>query len=249
MSEKLQRIWLNYWRQYFRNNESSLKRVAQEYPVRRGLKVSYSDLVELGIPHRMFRYNPDRVLNRGISAFDDFVDEAEIRGSWERGYNALVPHVVDLPEGFKAHRISYLADHLGELVQLRGTISSATESKADLMEAAFLCPDGHVTRVHQASRHKQTIDTCGESNCQQSVYLEPRESLFCRVQRIYVSGQGFDDTMVILGGITSRYDNISIGDEFIINGIPRAEYSGQMTHGDVFLDGLYIQPVQAKHNA
>lgn len=241
--DDLHDIWLEYWEDYAREHRPRVKQVAQQYPVRRGLEVSYSELLDLGIPHRQFRYEPGIVLKAGVEAFGEYVRNADIQHTWDREFSAIVPYVVDLPDGFNVNQARHLEDHLNELVRVEVTVTSDPEVKADLIEAAFVCTDGHLTRVHQAHVNKQFIDTCGRQDCQQSVWHEPNESLFARIQRAYVSAEHFDDVMVVLGGAENMDDDMGVEDTYRLHALVRAETSGETTHGDVHLGGLYMEPI------
>lgn len=243
--DDLHDVWLEYWTAYEQRQRLRVKQVAQQYPVRRGLEVSYTELLELGVPHEQFRYNPGLVLEAGVSAFGAFVRDSDIEDAWDREFSALVPYVIDLPDAFNVNQARHLEDHLNELVRLEVTVTSQPEVKADLIEAAFRCTDGHLTRVHQAHLHKQFIDTCGHADCAKSVYHEPNQSLFARIQRAYVSAEHFDDVMVILGGSENIYDDMSVEDTYKLHALVRAETSDETTHGDVHLAGLYTEPVSA----
>jgi len=235
-------IWLDYWSDYAQRETARVRRVAQDYPVRRGLEVSYTELLDRGVPHRQFRYDPASVLGAGIEAFEEFVRNADIEDTWDRDFSAIVPHVVDLPDAFNVHEARHLEDHVNELVRAAVTVSSTPEFKSDLIEAAFVCPDGHVTRVHQDNVGKQFVDSCGRTDCDQSAWHEPTESLFTRIQRAYVSAEHFEDVMVVLGGMANMDDNMAVGDDYRLNAIVEAETSGETTHGDVHLGGLSIEP-------
>lgn len=236
-------IWLDYWEDYAEREPGRVRRVAQEYPVRRGLEVSYSELLDRGIPHRKFRYEPGIVLADAVDAFEEYVRSSDIEDAWERDFSAIVPHVVDLPDAFNVDEARYLEDRINELVRVNVRVSGEPESKADLIEAAFVCPDGHVTRVHQAHVNKQFIDTCGRSDCDQSVWHEPNRSLFTRIQRAYVSGEHFEDVMVVLGGVQNMQEDMGIGDEYRLHAVVRAETMDGTTHGDVHLGGLYVEEI------
>jgi DNA replicative helicase MCM subunit Mcm2 (Cdc46/Mcm family) len=143
----------------------------------------------------------------------------------------------NLPQEVVAQRLRPVA--LDELVQLDVTFDGELERISDLMEAAFVCTTGHVTRIHQPGRRRRDIGHCPE--CGDPVYLEERESLFAEIQRVPVSGEGFDTITAILGGRLWTDLSIDEGDTAVVNGIPRADFREDSTHGSAYLDILHLE--------
>ena len=236
----LRAAWERYWDAYDADERQArrVRAVATDYPVKRGLVVSYPDLLDAGMSERELRMRPDRTLGMGVETFASHVRGLDLDGVWERSFDVLILHVDDLPGGFKPFDSNLMA-HLNELVQLAVTFDAAPERISDLMEAAFVCTSGHVTRVHQPGRRRRDIGHCPE--CGDPVYLEERESLFAEIQRVSVSGDGFDGLTGILGG--RRWKDVSIeeGDTATVNAIPRADFREDSTHGSAYLDLLHVE--------
>jgi hypothetical protein len=174
----------------------------------------------------------------GVETFGSFVHDLDLDGVWERSFDVMILHVDDLPGGFRPFDSNLMA-HLNELVQLDVTIGGSLERISDLMEAAFVCTTGHVTRIHQPGRRRRDIGHCPD--CGDPVYLEERESLFAEIQRVPVSGEGFDGITAILGG--RRWKNLSIGegDTAMVNAVPRADFREDSTYGSAYLDLLHLE--------
>jgi hypothetical protein len=236
---ELRTVWERYWDEYDHDQRQArrLRTVATGYPVKRGLVVSYPDLLDAGMSERELRTRPDRTLGVGVETFESLVRDLDLDDAWDRSFDVMILHVDDLPGGFKPFD-SNLMGHLNELVQLDVTFDAAPERISDLMEAAFVCTTGHVTRIHQPGRRRRDIDHCPE--CGDPVYLEERESLFAEIQRVSVSGDGFDRLTGILGGRRWKGVPIAEGDTATANVIPRADFREDSTHGSAYLDILHV---------
>lgn len=235
----LRAVWERYWADYYADERRArrVRTVATDYPVRRGVVVSYPDLLEAGMSERELRMRPDRTLGMGVETFGSFVRDLDIEDAWERPFDVMILHVDDLPGGFKPFDSNLMA-HLNELVQLEVTFEGPLERISDLMEGAFVCTSGHVTRVHQPGRRRRDIGHCPD--CGDPVYLEERESLFAEIQRAPVAVSGFDSLTAILGGW--RWKDLSIGEggAAVVNAIPRADFREDSTHGSAYLDVLHV---------
>jgi hypothetical protein len=238
----LRAAWEAYWDAHYADDRRArrLRAVATDYPVKRGVVVSYSDLLEAGVSERALRTRPDRTLGTGVETFGSFVRDLDLDPDevWDRSFDVLILHVDDLPGGFKPFDSNLMA-HLNELVQLEVTFGGAPERISDLMEAAFVCTTGHVTRIHQPGRRRRDIAHCPD--CGDPVYLEERESLFAEIRRVPVSGEGFDRLTAILGGRRWKGLSIGEGDTATINAIPRADFREDSTHGSAYLDVLHVE--------
>lgn len=237
---ELRAAWERYWETYDADQRQArrVRTVATDYPVKRGIVVSYPDLLTAGISERALRTTPDRVLGMGVETFASFVRGFDLDDVWERPFDVMILHVDDLPGGFKPFDSNLMA-HLNELIQLEVTFDAVPERISDLMEAAFVCTTGHVTRIHQPGRRRRDISHCPE--CGDPVYLEERESLFAEIQRVSLSGDGFDHVTGILGGRRWKGLSIDEGDTAMINAIPRADFREDSTHGSAYLDILHVE--------
>lgn len=235
-------VWDRYWEQYHEDtgNARRMRTVAQEYPVHRGLAVSYTDLVEMGVEHERFKNDPDAVLGEGVAAFERFVRGLDVEDAWERAFDTVILHVRDLPSGFEIWDYSRLEEHLNRLTLLDVTVVEPPEYKSDMMEAAFVCVNDHLTRLHQGNLRHQDIDRCPE--CGESTWLEIKESTFARIQRARVSGEGFEDVLTVVGGSQSMDEEMAAGDRYRLTAVPRGDIDGSSTHGDVYLDTLHLEP-------
>jgi hypothetical protein len=235
----LRAAWERYWEAHVADDRRArrLRTVATDYPVKRGLVVSYPDLLEAGVSERALRTRPDATLGAGVETFETFVRDLELDDAWERSFDVLILHVDDLPGGFKPFDEN-LMSHLNELVQLEVTFEAAPERVSDLMEAAFVCTAGHVTRLHQPGRRRRDIGHCPE--CGDPVYLEERRSLFAEIRRVPVAGPGFEDITAILGGRRWAGLDVAAGDTATVNGVPRADFREDSTHGSAYLDVLHV---------
>jgi hypothetical protein len=236
----LRAVWEGYWDAHYADDRQArrLRAVATDYPVKRGIVVSYPDLLDAGMSERELRTRPDRTLGMGVETFESFVRDLDLDDAWDRSFDVMILHVDDLPGGFKPFD-SNLMGHLNELVQLEVTIHGTPERISDLMEAAFVCTAGHVTRIHQPGRRRRDIGHCPE--CGDPVYLEERESLFAEIQRAQVSGDGFDRLTAILGGRRWKGLSLGEGDTGVINAVPRADFREDSTHGSAYLDVLHLE--------
>jgi hypothetical protein len=243
MDDSVRSVWEEYWEAYYDEigSAQAVRGVATEYPVKRGLVVDYGDLLDVGMSHDRLRHDPDAVLGAGVETFGDFVDGLGLEGAWERDYDTLILHLTNLPDGYKSFDYSNFMEHLNELVQVEVTFTADPEPTSDLMEAAFVCPDGHVTHLHQPGRRRREYDRCPE--CGKSVYLEERESLFAEILVARGSGEGFSDVPVVIGGRRWKRERMREGDSFVVNGIPRADFTGDSTHGSSYLDALSLEAV------
>lgn len=236
----LRAVWEAYWDAHYEDGRQArrVRAVATDYPVKRGVVVSYPDLLDAGVSERELRKRPDRTLGMGVETFDSFVRDLDLDDAWDRSFDVMILHVDDLPGGFKMFDTNLMA-HLNELVQAEVTFDGPAERISDLMEAAFVCTSGHVTRVHQPGRRRRDIDHCPD--CGDPVYLEERESLFAEIQRAPVSGPGFDRITAILGGRRWKGLSIDEGDTAVVNGIPRADFREDSTHGSAYFDVLHVE--------
>ena len=236
----LRAAWEGYWAAHYEDDRRArrLRTVATDYPVKRGVVVSYPALLDAGLSETELRTRPDRTLGVGVETFASFVRGLDLDDAWDRSFDVMILHVDDLPGGFKPFDSNLMA-HLNELVQLEVTFDSPLERISDLMEAAFVCTDGHVTRIHQPGRRRRDISFCPA--CGDPVYLEERESLFAEIQRVPVSGSGFDGITAILGGRRWKGLTVGEGDTAVVNGIPRADFREDSTHGSAYLDVLHVE--------
>lgn len=237
-------VWDRYWEEYYEDtgNARRMRTIAQEYPIHRGLEVSYADLVDMGISHSRFKNDPDAVLSDGVEAFEQFVRDADIEDVWERGFDTVILHVTDLPSGFEIWDYSRLEEHLNKLTQVEVTVDEPPEYKSDMMEGAFVCVNDHLTRIHQGNLRRQNIDRCPE--CGESTWLEIKESMFARIQRARVSGEGFENVLTVIGGTQSMDESMAEGDRYRLNAIPRGDIDGSSTHGDTYLDTLHLEEIE-----
>lgn len=236
----LRAVWGEYWDAYTDDVRQArrVRAVATDYPVKRGLSVSYPDLLSAGMSERELRMRPDRTLGMGVETLESFVRTLDVEDAWDRSFDVTILHVEDLPGGFRPFDSNLMA-HLNELVQLTVTFDGELERISDLMEAAFVCTTGHVTRVHQPGRRRRDISHC--PSCGDPVYLEERESLFAEIQRGSVSGEGFDGITAIVGGHRWKALTIREGETAVLNGIPRADFRGDSTHGSAYIDVLSLE--------
>jgi hypothetical protein len=109
------------------------------------------------------------------------------------------------------------------------------------MEAAFVCPDGHLTRLHQPGRRRREYDLCPE--CGKSVYLEERESLFAEILTVTADGDGFSGVPLVVGGRRWKRERMREGDRLRVVGVPRADFREDSTHGTSYLDVLSLEAV------
>lgn len=239
----LRTAWRSYWSSYADENERRMRTVAGEYPVERGVEVSYRDLMDHGVAHETFRAHPDDVLGIGVETFGESVADIDVdaEDAWPRGFDAMILHVVDLPDGYGVYDYANLMEYLDRLVQIPVTLDADPDRMSDLMEAAFVCLDGHVTRLHQPGRRRREIRRCPE--CGDDVYLEERDSLFAEILRVQASGEGFDDKTLVVGGRRWKRLGLAAGDPIRVVGIPRADFRGDSTHGDVYVDVLSLERI------
>lgn len=231
--------WGAFWTDYYGEHSRAVQTVATEYPSRRGLEVSYRDLLDHGVDHDRFKTDPDAVLGEGVAAFESFVREHEdVDTDWERGFDTMILHVTDLPDGFLVFDYTDLLAYLNRLIYQPVTMEGPPERQSDLMEAAFDCPNGHRTRLHQPGRRRRELDRCPE--CGESTYLEERASLFGTIFRGHASVGSYDDVALVIGGERWSGLDVTAGDEVVVTGIPRADFRADSTHGDVYVDVLSL---------
>lgn len=241
--DELRDVWSRYWEAYYADegNARKVRTVATEYPLRRGLDVSYRDLIDVGMSEATVRLEPDRVLDSGVETFEAFVRGLDLEHTWERDFSVMILHLTDFPTGFRSFDYSNLIAYLNQLVQLEVTLDADPEPTSDLMEAAFVCMDGHTTRVHQPGRRLREIGFCPVDDCGKPVLLEEHDSLFAEILTCTGSGEGFSEVPMVMGGQRWKRAEMRGGDTFTVNGIPRAEFPGDSTHGTVRLDVLSME--------
>jgi len=124
------------WEAVFDRKDYSLKRkeIADGYPEKKSLFVSYNDIDEYNTDLAMFILDhPDRSLSIGRKVLKNMMPPG-----WESSHNINL-RITDLPRDSRVEVRELRAKHLNKLVSVEGLVRKATTVKPKMTNALFRC--------------------------------------------------------------------------------------------------------------
>lgn len=232
------------WEVFVRNRYwDELLELADSYPERRSLLISFSDLDRYDPEFADdLLENPDPALDAARTALleidlpiDVVLEEAHVR-------------IVELPQRFKTSELR--SDQIGKMIAIDGLVRTVTEVRPKINSAAFECQRcGHLFYKEQTSSKFQEPYDCPNEACDRRgpFKLLLSKSRFVDAQNVRIQESPED----LRGGAQPQTLDVQLeddmtgqiypGDRVIINGIlrsyQRTTQTGKSTYFDLYLDG------------
>ncbi|MDD1695689.1 MAG: minichromosome maintenance protein MCM [Methanoregula sp.] len=220
--------------------------ISREYPHKRSLRIDYRDVERFGkvgiaLADELL-VNPGKVLE---DVWDAIKNGQLIRvkdGKEPKGINI---RFINLPKKVSIRNIR--SDHINTFVSVEGILRKITEVRPRIIEAAFRCPAGHVTRKIQKYGKFIEPEGCATDGCSfKKLELLPKLSKFVDSQKLRIQEspeglRGGEQPQTLDVDVTDDLSGIGTpGDRVIINGILRSQQrmikGEKSTVFDIFLE-------------
>lgn len=217
-------LWKEFFETYYPGELNRLAlRVMENGTKERSLYVNFMDVYTFRheLADELLDY-PDKVIDHarvGLQKADNSLG-VELEDAEPRFYNLPISRKIDIRD--------LRSEHVGRLIAVEGIVRKITEVRPKLIEAAFKCPEGHITKVFQEGNRLREPFECGECKRKGNFLLVPELSKMVDSQRAKVQeypenlrgGEQPQTLDVFLeGDVTGK---INPGDRIIINGVLRA---------------------------
>ena len=232
--------WQNFWIDYITDGrrKQNVESLLDRYPRERGLTISYSDVLNVGYDQSTLQSEPDMILRDATKSFKQFVD-SEYPSTKREKFKNLKIHISG-SVGLKSATRGGVKDNVNSLVRIGGELIDVEDPELYLFDAAFECPDGHITEIEQPLKERRGINTCGESSCQNGAYFVPRKSRYLPRQRAVIKDDEFGENECwIEAGDMLRIQNQNTQDVSGC-GISRAEFADSSTSFDTHIEVCYL---------
>lgn len=233
--------------------KSDLKKIGREYPYTKSLTISYDALEGHG---KIGTILADELLEDPGKTLEDVRDAIRSEGLIskkskdgddvsEEIINSINIRFVHLPRKTQIRDIR--AEHINKFISVDGIIRRVTEVRPRLVEGAFRCANGHITKKAQDYGTFTEPDMCGNAECtQKKLELVPGLSTFIDSQKLRIQEMpeglrgGEQPQNIDIDVVDDICGVVSPGDRVIINGILRSvqrTVSGQKsTVFDLFIE-------------
>ncbi len=217
-------LWKEFFETYYPGELNRLAlRIMENGTEERSLYINFMDVYTFRheLADELLDY-PDTVIDHarlGLQKADNSLG-VELEDAEPRFYNLPISRKIDIR--------NLRSEHVGRLIAVEGIVRKITEVRPKIVEAAFKCPEGHITKVFQEGNRLREPFECGECKRKGNFLLVPELSRMVDSQRAKVQeypenlrgGEQPQTLDVFLeGDVTGR---INPGDRIIINGILRA---------------------------
>jgi replicative DNA helicase Mcm len=235
-----------------------MSEVANSYPDKRSMAVSYRDIDSYNTDLAMFFLeNPDRCLRKGQEA---------VRNAMPPGWDPkdeINLRITDLPKDAKIDIRHIRAKHLGKLVAVEGLVRKATTVRPRMTYALFRCSRcGAEIWEKQAGMlmREPTICTNPDGSCNKQAtrfLLEDKESVYIDTQKIEIQEspeglRGGAQPERMTGFVEDDISGvITAGNRVTLNGIIRSAEKpdrDKSTVFEIFMDVLSVEFAQHEYD-
>ncbi|CAI1494200.1 protein of unknown function (plasmid) [Thermococcus nautili] len=128
------------------------------------------------------------------------------------------------------------ARHIEKLIRVKGKVVKITEPRGVIKVVAYVCPDGHVTKVDNPIIHPpEKITKCPK--CGKPVRVSLEQSIPTDVREIEISGDNRSFRAFIVGAYATK--NIEEGKEYIFTGTVKGQldentFQVEITHLELY---------------
>ena len=217
---------------------------------RKSVIINYEDLTLFNPDLAVYTIErPDEVIREfKEAAFETIKIENPAFAEWVHPY--LKIRIKTLPDRLNLRVV--LSKYIDKLISVGGMVVRTSEIKPMLLNAAFVCPSGHITFVEQKSSMLKKPQKCSQCNEVKSLEIDNSKSIFTDYQTLRL--QELPEELP--PGQLPQYVDIDVdgdlvntarpGDRVVMTGIMRAEsdLANRGARSNIFLtklEGLYVE--------
>ena len=217
---------------------------------RKSVIINYEDLTLFNPDLAVYTIErPDEVIREfKEAAFETIKIENPAFADWVHPY--LKIRIKTLPDRLNLRVV--LSKYIDKLISVGGMVVRTSEIKPMLLNAAFVCPSGHITFVEQKSSMLKKPQKCSQCNEVKSLEIDNSKSIFTDYQTLRL--QELPEELP--PGQLPQYVDIDVdgdlvntarpGDRVVMTGIMRAEsdLANRGARSNIFLtklEGLYVE--------
>jgi len=239
--------WEEFWGEYIEENslEREVENIVKQYPEFRSLTVSRTEIGDLGYDIESIHDHPDEMLDTAVAGFERYV-EKNYPDKNNLSFDNLKIHVMKTAE-LRWNTSENVEENLNNMVRLDGKIKKIHDDKTHLINATYVCPAGHTTNIKPLRNQRRSINTCGESGCQNGVYFEPNRSHYAKRQKITVEDEELGEIDGWVEGIDRRRLDRLDNDTIKGCAILRAAFDDRSTEFESYLDVHFVASRDGAH--
>lgn len=237
--------WEDFFRKYY---QDKIVQLAKAYPEKRSLHVYFSDVDQYDskLADALLEW-PDQVLPAAEEALRSMDTPTGV--TLEKAHLRIIEMPKDAPTRVQIRDLR--SHHISRLIPIEGLVRKVTEVRPKLVEAAFECPSGHITKVPQTGSKYTEPYLCPECDRKTSFKINTAQSTFVDAQKIRLQ----ESPEELRGGEQPQTLDVNVeddlagfvvpGDRVVITGILRSHQrsspAGKSTYFDIYIEGVSIE--------